>query len=57
VCHHCVYLHARRLTCFTQPHGANELKTDSSLAATQKEELKAMQYNKAFPAMPAGGRR
>jgi hypothetical protein len=29
---------------FTQPKGAGELKKDASLAATQKEELKAKQY-------------
>jgi hypothetical protein len=38
-------------SCFTQPQGAGELKKDASLAATQKEELKAEQYAKAFPSM------
>jgi hypothetical protein len=38
---------------FTQPQGAGELRKDASLAATQKEELKAKQYIKAFPSMQA----
>jgi hypothetical protein len=38
---------------FTQPQGAGELKKAASLAATQREELKAKQYIKAFPSMQA----
>jgi hypothetical protein len=34
-------------------NSAQELKKDASLAATQKEELKAKQYTTAFPDMPA----